>query len=344
MRILIVNNTVIPVKLYGGTERVIWYLGKELTKLGHKVTYLVGKGSECDFANVIAIDNSREIADQIPDNIDMVHFHFTPQNCTEIRKPYIITFHGNSNDYTPFDLNTVFVSQNHAGRYGSTSYVYNGLDWDDYRKPDLAQEQKYYHFLGNASWRVKNLKGAIQTIKNTKSERLHVLGGTRLNLKMGFRFTFSPRIRFHGMVGGIEKDRLLNGSKGLLFPVRWHEPFGLAIIESLYFGCPVFGTPYGSLPEIVSPETGFLTNQPDEMVRAMENGKSFNPKICHDYAVTEFNSRKMALSYLENYENVLSGKTLNDHTPRLKEIQKEKFLEWHNEPGNRHTTHIERQM
>ena len=44
---------------------------------------------------------------------------------------------------------------------------------------------------------------------------------------------------------------LLNASRGLIFPVRWHEPFGLAVIESLYFGCPVFATPYGALPELV---------------------------------------------------------------------------------------------
>ena len=36
-----------------------------------------------------------------------------------------------------------------------------------------------------------------------------------------------------------EKGEILNSSKGLVFPVLWHEPFGLAIIESLYYGCPV---------------------------------------------------------------------------------------------------------
>lgn len=39
MRILIVHNSVIPAHKYGGTERVIWYLGKELVKQGHKVRF-----------------------------------------------------------------------------------------------------------------------------------------------------------------------------------------------------------------------------------------------------------------------------------------------------------------
>jgi hypothetical protein len=30
MNILIVENSIIPVRLYGGTERVVWDLGKEL--------------------------------------------------------------------------------------------------------------------------------------------------------------------------------------------------------------------------------------------------------------------------------------------------------------------------
>ena len=187
-------------------------------------------------------------------------------------------------------------------------------------------ERSYYHFLGNAAWRVKNVQGAIDIIHQTKKEKLKVLGGTRLNINMGFRFTPSPRIRFYGMVGGIKKFSLLDNSKGLIFPVKWHEPFGLAIIESLYFGCPVFGTPYGSLPEIVNSEVGFLSANSKELQHALENENHFSPKNCHEYAVENFNSKKMALQYLDKYEQVLNGKTLNTVNPSLIEIQTEKFL------------------
>ncbi|RYE12133.1 MAG: glycosyltransferase family 4 protein, partial [Sphingobacteriales bacterium] len=53
MNILIAHNSVIPAFKYGGTQRVIWWLGKELVKRGHKITYLVAKGSHCDFATII---------------------------------------------------------------------------------------------------------------------------------------------------------------------------------------------------------------------------------------------------------------------------------------------------
>lgn len=187
MKILIVNNSIIPAIKYGGTERVIWDLGKELNKLGHQVSYLVAKGSICPFADkVYEYDPSIEINEQIPNNIDVVHLNFQPSSI--LNKPFITTFHGNVNNEFTFDKNTVFVSQNQAGRYHGSVYVHNGLDWDRYEKPQLGVDRKYFHFLGDASWKVKNVVGAIQITKKAK-ERLVVLGGNRLNLNMGIRFT-----------------------------------------------------------------------------------------------------------------------------------------------------------
>jgi glycosyltransferase involved in cell wall biosynthesis len=326
MNILIVDSEIIPARRYGGTQRVIWYLGKELSKLGHKVTYLVAKGSYCDFADVLILDRNRKLSEQIPVSIDIVHLNFMPTE--RIEKPYIVTIHGNCNDFREFDLNSVFVSQNHASRFGSDSFVYNGLDWDDYGNPDLLRKRNKFHFLGKAAWSVKNVQGAIDVIKATKNERLMVLGGHRLNLKMGFRFTLSSRIQFYGMVGGDEKNSLLQESKGLIFPVRWNEPFGLALIESLFFGCPVFGTPYGSLPEIINPEVGFLSNKADELAHEIEYVDRFSRTQCHNYALELFNSKVMTELYLEKYLKVLNGGKLNLHSPKLIEKQTEKLLQW----------------
>lgn len=327
MRILIVNPGIIPVTLYGGTERVIWYLGKELVKMGHEVTYLVAQGSSCDFAQVLHIDGSKKISEQIHKAVDIIHLNYHPQDVEDISNPHVVTAHGNW-DYPKFDKNTIFVSRNHADRYGSDSYVYNGLDWDDYSQPDYSTKRDYFHFLGNAAWRVKNVQGAIDVIKRTKREKLKVMGGNRMNVKMGFRLTTSPRVSFYGMVGGKKKYQMINDSKGLIFPVKWHEPFGLAIIESLYYGCPVFGTPYGSLPELVTPETGYLSSSAASLADAIENSSKYSHKGCHDYAIENFNSKKMAESYLKKYEQVLEGESLNTEAPKIKDRQFEKFIEW----------------
>lgn len=326
MHILIVNTGKIPVTNYGGTERVIWYLGKALVSMGHQVTYLVEEGSHCDFASVLFLNPAKRLAEQVPESVDLVHFQFSPNEAIE--KPHLVTVHGNCNDFREFDLNTVFVSRNHAARFGSTSFVHNGLDWNDYGQPDLGNLRSYFHFLGNAAWRVKNVRGSIAVIQATRHEKLKVLGGTRLNFRMGFRLTLSPRVTFCGMVGGAAKNDLLRGSKGLIFPVRWHEPFGLAIIESLYFGCPVFGTPYGALPELVPSEVGHLSASASELARQVEDAGRYDRKKCHEYAAEHFNAQKMAQAYLEKYEQVLNGRPLNTAPPKLTALQTQKFLDW----------------
>jgi glycosyltransferase involved in cell wall biosynthesis len=145
---------------------------------------------------------------------------------------------------------------------------------------------------------------------------------------MGVRFTFSPKIDFEGMVGGKRKDRLINASKGLIFPVRWHEPFGLAIIESLYYGCPVFATPYGSLPELVHAESGYLSDTKEELIRAIQQAGDYNRQKCHEYARDLFNSRKMAENYIVKYEQILNGRLLNNKAPFLNKAQTGKYLDW----------------
>ncbi len=326
MHILIATDRIIPVSHYGGIERVIWYLGHELTKMKHQVTFLAPRGSSCPFARVVYLDKTRPVENQIPSDADVAHFNFVPDSFGA--KPYVVTMHGNKNDQEPLDANTIFISRNHAERFGSDVFVYNGLDWDDYGKPGPGTDRSAFHFLGNAAWRVKNVRGAIRTVLGTPSEKLDVLGGYRLNIKMGFRLTLSPRIRFHGMVGGEKKLSLLKKSKGLVFPVLWNEPFGLAITESLYFGAPLFGTPYGSLPELVTPETGFLATSSAGLSEALLDPGSFSREKCSQRAIDLFSSKQMAAGYLALYEKVLNGKLLNDRAPKLQAIRKEKFLPW----------------
>ena len=161
-------------------------------------------------------------------------------------------------------------------------------------------------------------------------ERLMVLGGTRLNIKMGFRLTLSPKIHFAGMVGGEEKLQLLNGSKGLIFPVQWHEPFGLAVIESLYFGAPVFATPYGSLSELVTSEVGFCSPYCSALREAARHAEAFSRQRCHDYARELFSADRMAREYLHCYERVLNGEPLQKTHPVLRRAEgEERFLPWY---------------
>ena len=187
--------------------------------------------------------------------------------------------------------------------------MHNGLDWGLYPNPSFYLKRNRFHFLGKAAWKVKNVQGAIDITKYAK-QKLDVLGGHRINFKMGFRCTFDRHVNFLGMVDELKKKQTMSRSKGLIFPVTWHEPFGLAIIESMYFGCPVFGTPYGSLPELVLNETGFLSSSESEIIDAITHN-NYMPKRCNEFAEDIFSSNVMADKYIEKYGEVISGKTLN---------------------------------
>ena len=323
LHILIVAPFKIPALLYGGTERVIWDLGKCLSDLGHQITYLVSKGSVCGFANVLFYDANQNLNQQIPEDVDLVHLQFSPNE--ELKKPYLVTIHGNIPFGIKLDKQCVFLSENHAERHGSKQFVYNGLDWNNYPKIDLKSKRDSFHFLANAAWKVKNLKGAIELTKQAK-EKLTVLGGHRFNFKMGWRFTLDTHVIFKGIVNNQKKAKFLNESKGLIFPVLWDEPFGLAVIESLYFGCPVFATPYGAVPELVNNRVGVLSNQKNVLLSAIKNSTFFDKKTCHEYANEQFSAMKMTKGYLKIYEKVMNGEVLNDHQPTLLKKQLHKYL------------------
>ena len=311
MHILLAHSAVIPVFAYGGTERVVWDLGRALVDMGHRVTYLVPEGSTCDFAPVLHLCEDVSLQAQIPRDVDIAHFHFDPGETLSM--PWLFTEHGNAAPRRTLPINTVFVSRDHAKRHGAKAFVHNGLDWRSYGAADLEHARSHFHFLGKAAWRVKNVQGAID-VARVAGERLAVLGGSRFNFRRGLRLTLSPRIRFHGMVGGAEKFRLLSTSRGLVFPVVWHEPFGLAVIESLYFGCPVFATPYGALPELVPPECGALSSSCSELADMLKSD-SFDRRACHAHAVQNFNALRMAADYVQLYERVLAGEMLNNRSP-----------------------------
>ncbi|MGO3184130.1 MAG: glycosyltransferase [Aequorivita sp.] len=317
MHILIVDwSGPIPAIKYGGTERVIWGLGKSLNELGHKVTFLVPDGFTGDFAESIALDQNKDLNEQIPEDVDLVHLNYPPRQ--PINKPYIITMHGNPEPDEHIDTNTVFISRNQAERYNSDVYVYNGLYWDDYGLPILDKPRTYFHFLGKVSRRVKNAFGAAKIVLKAKG-RLMIMGGERWNSRnfsRGFKYLFNPKITFLGMLDDTEKMKVMEKSKALVFPVEWHEPFGLVIIESLYAGCAVFCTTNGSLSELVNDQVGLASNDSNELAEALLNF-DYNPERCHRSAKEHFNAKKMTEEYLELYEKVLAGETLHVQSPNF---------------------------
>lgn len=297
---------------------------------GHQITFLAREEVPCDFATVLVLNDKKTLESQLPADSDLVHFNdFTPE---KLEFPYLISWHEPAQESQVFHPNTVFLSYAHARECGARVYVHPGIDFSEYARPDLKSKRLWFHFLGNASKSGRNVRGAIDLAERIDA-RLHVIGGTRVNFRQGFRIPLSPAARFHGALSPDGRDALLNASKGMIFPVQWQEPFSLAVVESLYFGCPVFGTPLGALPEQLGRKVpqkamapkgvvdafysdfGCLTSKKEELLEALKNADDYDPVKCNEFAVRHFSAARMTDDYLKLYETVLRGIPLHNNAP-----------------------------
>lgn len=307
MKIALIHPSRLPVQNYGGTERVIWWLAKGLSQKGHQVTLVSRKGSECPFAEVLPWDFSNGFS-TLPTHFDIIHFFGTPH--PEPDRPYVVTIDGNGQPGEKYHPNTIFVSRNHAERHHAQAFVYNGLDPEEYLFDN--DKEDYLVFLGKAKWKVKNVKGAIEIAKKA-AENLHIIGGIKLFLN-GWNGIF-----WEGMIGGERKARLLAKAKALLFPVKWEEPFGLAVIESLVSGTPVLAAKRGSLTELVPDTVGKLCEKEEDYLKALHTIYQIKPETCRQWVLENFTYHQMSENYLKCYEKVLSGNRLNASAPYANE-------------------------
>jgi glycosyltransferase involved in cell wall biosynthesis len=311
------GNVPIPPKLYGGTERIIYWLGKALVAIGHRVTLIANAQSYIPGVELRAIPADERDPQAwlkfVPPSTDIVHLWDTSE--PNSKKPFVVTVEGNGQPGQQFHANTIFVSRKHAENHGSKHFVHNGLDADEYKFSETRDD--YAVFLAKARWPVKNLEGAIQVARLAKVE-LHVLGSRNWPFNLQKLLPRIRGVRYHGMTGGKEKEDLLARARCLIFPVRWHEPFGIANIEALASGSFVAATPHGSLPEIVSPEVGLLSTDANELANGIKDPTRFSPLKCREHILKNgFTHLDMARSYLRYYEAVLAHGRLGDKNEPL---------------------------
>jgi len=298
MHIALLVNARVPVAGYGGTERVVTWLGRALLEQGHKVSLIASPGSTLPGATVIEASHRAlqerdfDVTSLLPAGVEVLHSHRQLWVASPV--PTVWTLHGNPPPGTLLPANTIFVSANHAQRYGHTAYVHNGLDLAEYRFRETKGD--YDLFLGRLH-SVKGYRWAVEAARRT---------GRRLVLAGGWRPSFRRGISYVGRVQGERKEDLLAGARCLWMPARWDEPFGLTLIEALASGTPVIGTRRGSLPEIVSPEVGFLGDTVDELVDHAGRIGEVSPAACRAHVERHFTHHVMASRYLEKYRSYAS--------------------------------------
>jgi glycosyltransferase involved in cell wall biosynthesis len=293
----------LPVRRYGGTERVIVWLARGLLELGHEPVIVAGAGTrlppfpvhELPVATFrrMASDPEFRLDSWLPVDLDLVHFHSPVRGRLEL--PNLTTIHGNGEPGS-FDASTVFVSRDHMRRMRGTHFVYNGIDPADFEF--RRDKNDHLLFLGLASRRVKGVDRAIRIAKRA-DRRLLIAGGRRLS--------FDRRISWGGLVDDVRKRECLARACALLNPIRWQEPFGLVVIEALVSGTPVLASPLGAMPELLTPEVGALCEADEEFVAAIDRIGEWSPEACRQRVLDGFTHVVMAANYVTLYRRAMAG-------------------------------------
>ena len=289
MHVVLFARDRLPVRKYGGTQRIVVYLARGLAAAGHRVTLMAAEGSEVPEATLVPLTRADlrqtelDLRPRLPTGADVLLAFAPLPRAPEI--PWIRSLHGNRRPGVVGAANTLYLSRNHAERHGATAFVYNGIDLDEFRFRPLKSD--YDLFLGRLH-AVKGHRWAVEGARRA-GRRLTVAGGWRPSLRRGLRYV--------GEVGGERRAELLAGAACLWMPAQWDEPFGLTLVESLASGTPVLGTRRGALPEIVASDVGILGETLDELVAARERIARLDPGACRARVERHFSHHVRAAGY-----------------------------------------------
>lgn len=227
--------------------------------------------------------------------------------------PMVTTIHGFSSDrilpmYKPFEERVHYVAISEADRHPSLHYaatIHHGIRLDEF--PFDAEGSDDLLFFG----RMHPDKGAAEAIHVALST------GRRLDLygivqdQVYFDREVMPHvdgewIRYLGAVGGEQRLRALGKARALLHLINFDEPFGLSVIEAMACGTPVIAIDRGSMPELITPETGILVKSTGEAITALAEVEAIDRAACRRRVEAHFSVEAMADRYIALYERILS--------------------------------------
>jgi glycosyltransferase involved in cell wall biosynthesis len=110
------------------------------------------------------------------------------------------------------------------------------------------------------------------------------------------------QIIYIGEVDTEAKKHWYRHAKATLFPIRWGEPFGMVLIESMACGTPVIAFGEGAVPEIVTNgTTGFVVASRADMVAAVALVEQIDRRACRAEVAARFSIERMSARYAGLY-------------------------------------------
>lgn len=179
-------------------------------------------------------------------------------------------------------------------RYAGTAY--NGIDIAKFKFNKNPED--FFLAVGRLVPE-KGIDLAIEVAKKAKI-KLKIAGGPAKGryFETKIKPYLSKDIEYLGMLDYYQLGKLYGRAKGVLYPLRWEEPFGLVLIEAMACGTPVIGFDRGSLKEIIKDKkTGFIVKDIKEMVSAIKKIGQIDRKDCRKMVEENFTKEKMVDQY-----------------------------------------------
>jgi glycosyltransferase involved in cell wall biosynthesis len=340
----------IPPKLYGGTERVVYWLVEELVALGHDVTLFASGDSrtsaklQAGWPRALRLDGSirdpnalhismLEHVRRQASQFDFLHFHLDYYPFSLFSRqatPFLTTLHGRLdlpehqpvfNTFSSIPVVSISNAQRRPlpqARWART--IHHGLPQDLLRPQPVRPS--YLAFLGRIAPE-KRVDRAIRIAEHCG-----------IPLKIAAKvdpfdrdyyaeeiqpMLASPNVEYIGEIGDKDKSQFLSGAIALLVPIDWPEPFGLVMIEAMACGTPVIAYNRGSVPEIIEEGlTGFVVEDEAGAIGAVDRLDELSRAKIRQQFEQRFTARRMALDYLAVYRSLM------DATPKLRLVSDDK--------------------
>jgi len=331
----------VPAPAYGGIEEVVRLLSAGLIARGHDVTLFAPPGSRSD-ADVVPvleephpddIEKAQYEADHVARAFseidaaaargapyDVVHDHVghtALAMADRLTVPLVHTLHGPFTDdacrfYAQHGHKACIVGISQAQldsgprEMGGGRVVFNPIDTSEW--PFSARKDDYVLWIG----RMSPDKGPHRAIAAAREAgvRLLLAGPVQTGQDRFFAEEVEPAlgdgVEYLGEADAERKRELYLGARALLMPIRWPEPFGLVMAESLVCGTPVIAYPEGSVPEVVRDGvTGFVVDDEHAMAEAIRRVGDLDPAACRRDCEERFSVEAVVRGYEEVYREAV---------------------------------------
>ena len=319
-----------PPRQYGAWETVASNITEGLVARGWDVTLFASKDSVTRARLHAVVDQGYEEDPAVDPKVaeylhiseafehaaefDLIHSHCDFMALTYIRlvkTPVLTTIHGFSSPrimpvYEKY-RDGYFVSVSDSDRAPELNYlatVYNGIDLSLYPLQESGGDDLI--FLG----RIHPDKGVHLAIEVARlSGRRLIIAGI-IQDEVYYRERLKPHIdgqeiRYIGPVGVAGKNELFGRACALIHLNTLPERFGLVLAEANAAGVPVIAMDLGSCREVIKDgQTGFLVNNVNEAVRALERVSEIDRSACRQRVQQCFSIDTMVEAYERVYSTI----------------------------------------